>query len=179
MGLTKSANDALDRMPESHVDDLCNAIASMGFTERREFINSLAARAPKPLKVDVPLTRIEAWWEKKIRSGVMLPAGHRDEGWLREVPVAQLTKDYVAGTERHGITERGAATSMGRFLTKVMPKLKTVTLRAYVDVNAGEGDGARYRPGTVGQVKGKVRYYQFPAREVARQFWLVYLAQRG
>ncbi len=177
MGLTKSANDALDRMPPAHVDDLCNALAGMGFTERKEFVKSMVARAPEPMKMERPLTSVEAWWEQKIRSGVMLSA-RPEEGWLRELPVAELTDDYIAFTKRTGISKRGNSTGMGRFLSKVMPNRKTSSRKTYIDVEAGDGDGASYRPGTSNQVKRKVRYYEFPARDVAKRFWMEYLDQR-
>ena len=72
MGLTKTANAILERIAESHVDDLCNAVAGMSYTERKEFVNSLVARAPAPMKQEMSLAPIETWWGDKIRSGIML-----------------------------------------------------------------------------------------------------------
>ena len=178
MGLTKFANDALARMAPAHVDDLCNALAGMEFTELKEFVRSMVGRAPEPLKIERSLTHIEAWWEQKVRTGVMLSA-RPEEGWLRELRVADLTDDYIAFTKRTGITDHGAATGMGVFLHKVMPNLKTSSLQAYVDVQAGDADGESYRPGTVNQVKRRVRHYEFPAHDVAQRHWLEYMDQRS
>lgn len=177
MGLTKSANDALARMAPAHVDDLFNALAGMGHTERVEFMRSMVGRAQEPMKVEMALTTIEAWWEKKIRTQVTLSARPK-EGWMRELLIDDLTADYIAYTKRTGISKRGAATAMGRFLKKVLPKLTTSSRKVYVDVHAGEVGGENYRPGTVQQVKCRVRWYEFPRHDVAQRFWLEYLAQK-
>ena len=178
MNLTKFANDTLDKFAPAYVDDLCNALAGMEFTERNAFVKAMVARAPDPMTPPKTLTAIEKWWEQKVRTGIMLSA-RPEEGWLRELRVADLTDDYIAFTKRTGISPRGAATAMGVFLNKVMPNLKTSSLTAYVDVQAGDADGESYRPGTVNQVKHRVRHYEFPAHDVAKRFWMEYVDQRS
>lgn len=178
MGLTKSANDALDRMPPAHVDDLCNALAGMSHTERVEFVRAMVGRAPEPLKIEMSLKPIEAWWEQKIRTGIMLSA-RPEEGWLRGMRIAELRDDYIAFTKRTDITDKGNSTAMGRFLKKVLPKLTTSSITMYVDVHASDDDGATYKPNTVNQVKRRVRHYEFPAHDAAKRFWLEYMDHRG
>ncbi len=158
MGLTKAANEALGKMAPGHVYDLCNALAGMGTAERKDFINSLAARAHDPLKIERSLSRVEDWWEEKIRTQITLSA-RPEEGWLRELPIAELTHDYIEYTKRTGITERGNSTAMGRFVKSVLPN-RTISSRK------------------VGQVKRRVRYYEFPAHDAAKRFWRDYLAKR-
>ncbi len=178
MGLTKTAEQILRDMAPAKVDDLCNALAGMGPTERNDFVKAMVARAPEPMKAELSLSIIEEWWEQKIRTGVTLSA-RKEEGWLRDFPVAELTDDYVAFTKRTCFTNRGNATSMGRFLNKVMPTRKTSSRKAHIEVQAGEAGGEQYRKGFVAQVKCRVRHYHFVGHDAACGFWREYLAQRG
>lgn len=170
MNLTLFANKTLNKFAPAYVDDLFNALAGMGFTERNEFVKSMVARAPEPMTPPKTRKPIEAWWERKLETGILL-SDRREEGWIRMLTVADLTDDYIAHTGRTGISKRGNATAMGRFLKSFMPKIKTPSPTMHVDINAGEVDGARYRPGTVAQVKSRVRHYDLPDLPNARKFW--------
>ncbi len=65
LSLNHFARTVLGRMPPKHVDDLCNALAGMEFTERKEFVKSMVARAPEPMTPPKTRKPIEAWWERK------------------------------------------------------------------------------------------------------------------
>lgn len=162
MSLTTSANQILDWMAPKDLDDLCNALAGMKHAELTRFVTAMCKRATNPMKMEKPLSDIEEWWNEKIRTGVMLSA-RPEEGWLREFPIADLARDYVAFTQRTCISERGNATAMGRFLNKVMPKLKTSSITTRIDV---EG-----RDGKMRKMKKRPRHYQFPTHDVAQQLW--------
>lgn len=178
MGLTKTAEQILRDMAPAKVDDLCNALAGMKAAERNAFVRSMIERATEPLQVEMSLTIIEEWWEQKIRTGVMLSA-RSEEGWLREFPVDELTDDYIASTEFRGVTKLGASIGMGRFLKLVMPTRKTSSRKGLVEVQAGDADGASYKPNTVNRIKRRVRWYEFAGHDAAKRFWMEYLAERG
>ena len=166
MSLTASANQFLDWMAPKDLDGLCNALAGMKPAERTRFVQAMCDRATSPMKNERGLSDIEKWWNEKVRTGIMLE-GRPGEGWLRELPIAELTEDYIAYTKRTGFSDRGNSTAMGRFLFAVMPKLKTSSITVRIDVEGKDG--------IVRKVKTRPRHYEFPTHDVAQQLWWEYI----
>ena len=166
MSLTTHANQFLDWMAPKDLDGLCNALAGMKPAERTRFVKAMCNRATSPMEMERGLSNIEEWWNEKIRTGVML-SSRPEEGWLREFRIAELTRDYIEFTQRTGISDRGNATAMGRFLCKVMPKLKKSSITEYIDVEGKDGK--------VRKVKTRPRHYEFPSHDVAQQLWWDYI----
>lgn len=156
MSLTTSANQFLDWMDPKVLEGLCNALAGMKPAERTRFVTAMCDRATSPMQTVRCLSVIEEWWNEKIRTGVML-SSLPEEGWLRFFPVEELVKDYIAFTQHTGMSLRGNATAMGRFLNKVMPKLNKSSINR-------DGKG-----------KTRIRYYEFQSHDVAQKIWWNYI----
>ncbi len=160
--LTHFARTVLGRMPPAHVDDLCNALAGMTHTERVEMMRYMVARASHAMIPPKVLNPIEAWWLRKLETGILLD-GRPEEGWIRMLPIADLTKDYIVGVNRFNLTDKGNATAMGVFLKKVMPKIgKTSCLPDDPELAGLTG---RQRS------KFRARHYEMPTLDYARKFW--------
>ena len=157
VSLTHFAQVVLARMPPAHVDDLCNALAGMEFTERKEFVNAMVGRAPEPMIPPKAPTPIEVWWLQKLETGKLLSA-RPEEGWLRMPSVRELTEDYIAEVKRFNVSYRGNATAMGGFLKSIMPNLKTTSRRPEAPTQR------------IGRPK-RIRHYEMPTLDNARRFW--------
>ena len=122
----------------------------------------LGAKVKRKLAKDYPAPSVlEAWWLGKLISGHMLPG----RGWV-ELPVAELTDDYIENCRRYKVTRRGACTAMGRFLKKVCPEIHISSRKAGVVI-----ESARYKPCTDNEVQKRVRFYYFPNLEHCRATW--------
>lgn len=155
--LTAVARSVFEDMSQKMDDDLCNAIAGMGYTERKEFVNWVVARAPEPMVSPKALTKIQAWWLKKLKTGVMLDA-RPDEGWVHMPTISELVDDYIKATHFVGVSRRGNETTMGRFLKNVMQTLRKVQIRQPAPTNR------------IGRAT-TTRHYDMPKLSVARAFW--------
>lgn len=158
--LTDFARGVFEQMPQAWDDDLCNAVAGMGYTELKAFVDWMVARAPAPMPSPKALTPIEVWWLKKLETGVMLKARPGD-GWVRKLTTSELTDDYIAAPGYVGVSPSrlGSSMSMGRFLKKVIPTLRKIQV---------------HQPGPPGRIGGgnKALEYHMPTLAVAREFWV-------
>ena len=122
--------------------------------------------ADRELQLSEPGVRLlnnnETWWLAKLESGHLL----MDRGWPIQLRAAEMTDDYIKKCRRWNVSKRGAATSMGRFLSKVCPNIRKVSRQALVVIESG-----RYKPGTANEVMKRVRFYQFPNLEHCRATW--------
>ena len=102
----------------------------------------------------------EEWWYQKLLEGRLLP-GH--SAWERTVVKDALTDDYVNNTKRFNIIRRGSATSLGRFLHKVIPGLRAAQLTR--EVETADADGWS------GKRVIRAYHYLLPTLEVCRNYW--------
>lgn len=158
LSLPHFAQSVLGRIAPAHREDLYNALAGMTHTERVGMMNYMVERAEAPMVPPTQLTPVEDWWLGKLTTGIMLDA-RREEGWIREFPIEELTQDYITGINRWGLSPRGNATAMGRYLRKVMPKLKTTSTKTPAPTDR------------IGRGGPRVRHYEMPSLDNARRLW--------
>lgn len=72
----------------------------------------------------------EEWWYQKLCEGRIM----QDHGkWETQVMKDALVGDYIENARRFNVNRRGSATSLGRFLAKVVPGLYTKQFVADID----------------------------------------------
>ncbi len=91
-------------------------------------------------------------------SGDVLPG----RGWVTTLPIDELTSDYVNVIGQRGLSRRGNATAMGRFLEKVgAVGKKKPSRKIEVTIRAGEPGGEGMIPGAVVTKEVRRRHFIF------------------
>ncbi len=99
------------------------------------------------------------WWYGKLDDGCL----HDDFGcWAEEILCDKMVDDYLDYARAFGISRRGNATKLGRFMRQAVPTLERVrkTVAEELEIN-----------GRI-EVKRSLRYvWQFPPLDVCREAW--------
>lgn len=103
---------------------------------------------------------VEEWWYDKLLYGQTLREG---EGWMRSVVANSLVDDYVEHTRRFNAQHRGNQIALGKFLSRVCPRIENQQKRMTLEIAAGDGFTRK--------VRQKVRVYLIPSLEEARVDW--------
>lgn len=102
----------------------------------------------------------EEWWYSKLQAGKLLS---EHDCWIDEVPVEQITADFVQYTRAFNISKRGSSTRLGQFLRKVCPgTLERFQGSDSVTVKLANGDTVTLN---------RPYYYRFPALGALREHW--------
>lgn len=102
----------------------------------------------------------EEWWYQKLIEGRILQEHGK---WEAQVMKDALVNDYIENAKRFNVNRRGTATSLGRFLNKMVPGLCTKQIIADVD---------RYTPdGYSITEKKRCYHYMIPTIEDCRKQW--------
>lgn len=102
----------------------------------------------------------EEWWFRKLCEGRIV---EDHENWKSSVIYTDIVDDFIENTRRWNVTRRGSETSLGRFLTKVLPKFRKTQRVAEVDVHMGDGWSKKE--------KRRVYFLDLPALSDCRQKW--------
>ncbi len=103
----------------------------------------------------------EDWWYNKLQEGQLLQSG---QTWPEEVAKEELLQDYIEYTERFKITRRGSATSLGKFLNRVCPGIKSYQ-RIGEFLNYNGNDRAHE------MVRRRAYFFKIPSLSEARAAW--------
>jgi len=102
----------------------------------------------------------EEWWYQKLYNGTVL---QNDTEWQEVIPKEALVDDFIDNAKRFNVTRRGTATSLGRFLGKLVPNIQQRQMMG--KVNRVAPDGFSY-------VETKRMYhYILPSLEECRKHW--------
>lgn len=102
----------------------------------------------------------EEWWYRKLCDGRAIDS---HGSWKSSVVYTDLVDDFVNNTRRWNITRRGSETSLGRFLTKVLPRFRKTQRMEEVSVPMGEG--------WTRQEKRRVYVLELPSLRECRGRW--------
>ena len=83
--------------------------------------------------------------------------------WEAEIIKDDLTNDYIENARRFNVNRRGTATSLGRFLNKIVPNLQQKQKMANIECLSR--DGFTYSE------KKRKWHYLFPTLEQCREYW--------
>lgn len=106
------------------------------------------------------LSTEEEWWMNKLQDGLVLRNG---EAWQTEVLKDDLVQDYINYTQRFNVLRRGNATTLGKFLKRVCPKLDSIQRLTHIEEPTGDG--------FVRKLQRRRYHWMLPTLEVARQRW--------
>jgi len=106
------------------------------------------------------LSTEEEWWYQRLTEGAQITNG---EGWQPMVLKHDVIDDYVEYTKRFNITRRGCATSLGKFLGKLHPSLKSEQRIATWDEYADGGYSVKKT--------GRRYFWILPSLAQAREEW--------
>lgn len=124
--------------------------------EVRSVPNTDALQEQKMLSMSVE----EEWWYQKLCEGRLLSS---QPSWEREVMKDYLTADYIENARKFNIVRRGSATSLGKFLSKMIPGLQS--RQKMTEVTTLTEQGFSY-------VKKELKYhYIIPSLESCRSHW--------
>ncbi len=102
----------------------------------------------------------EEWWYQKLIEGRILA---RHGKWFSDIIKDDLRDDFIDNARRFNVTRRGTATSLGRFLNKMVPNLPQKQMT--VEIEHVSADGYAYMK------KERKYHYIFPSVEVCREQW--------
>jgi hypothetical protein len=109
---------------------------------------------------DLSLSSEEDWWLNKLVEGTLLPDV---DGWPTEVIKDHLTDDYIEHTKRWNVSRRGNQTALGKFMSKVCPRLSVIQKLTKVEVPSGDG--------YVIKVERRLYHWIIPDLEACRARW--------
>lgn len=124
--------------------------------EVRDVPATEALREQKLLSLGVE----EEWWYQKLTEARVL---QRQQDWDPSVRKDALVDDYIEYTRRFNVSRRGNATALGRFLSRVCPKLDVV--QQWADWEEPSADGFLRKR------SGRAYFWKLPSLEVARARW--------
>jgi hypothetical protein len=122
----------------------------------RDVPATTALREQKLLSLDVEFE----WWYNKLSEGRVLQG---DNAWSTEVMKDRLVGDFIANAQRFNVSRRGSQTSLGRFLKKVCPRLRTTQRMAQVEIPIENGWSRK--------VDRRCYFYGLPDLEACRARW--------
>ena len=102
----------------------------------------------------------EDWWLQKLIQGQLLD--HR-EGWPESVVARDLQNDYIDYAQRHRLQKRSSETKLGRFLVRVVPKVKRDRRNALIEIQDKDGVFRKQRMRT--------SVYDLSGLQVCRNRW--------
>jgi len=102
----------------------------------------------------------QEWWYRKLQEGRLI---QHHTTWQDAVLKDALVDDYVENARRFNISRRGTATSLGKFLKRVVPTITTKQLVAEFEVMSGDG--------FTRMEKRRAYHYLIPTLEQCRARW--------
>lgn len=108
------------------------------------------------------MTTEEEWWYNKLVEGRLL---FKSDDWQDEVMKDEMLSDYLEYTRRLGIQRRSSATSLGKFLQRVMPGQYPSSYQRKADIDVPGNDGFTNR------VTRRVYFYRMPTLAECREHW--------
>ena len=102
----------------------------------------------------------EEWWYRKLQNGRLLDS---DSSWVERVPCDAIVNDFTMYAEKWRHNRRGNETSLGRFLTRVCPKVQRSQRR--LDIEEYDNHG---HPVTR---KKRIYMYDFGTLDTCRKAW--------
>lgn len=106
------------------------------------------------------MTPEEEWWYNKLEEGRILP---EHEKWEKSVIKEELFLDYTNYVRRYGIRHRANRTTLGKFLHKIFPNIRTYQKQAIVKTVSPDGFFI--------EKKMTPYFYEFPSLEDSRKYW--------
>jgi hypothetical protein len=100
------------------------------------------------------------WWLTKLNDGRLLK---NDNGWRGLVPKSEVFADFIEYARDFNITRRGTQTSLGRFLSSMIPGLKTMQRDVEMEM--------RDTHGRTRTVRRRVWHFHFPPLDECRAAW--------
>lgn len=85
---------------------------------------------------DLSLSAEEDWWLNKLEEGLLLP---ETDNWPADVIKNLLVDDYIDHTKRWNVSRRGNQTALGKFLSRMCPRLGIIQRLAKIEVPTGDG----------------------------------------
>lgn len=117
---------------------------------------------------DLSLTPEQDWWLNKLQDGSLF--ADQDE-WPDEVRKELLVDDYIEHTKRWMVTRRGNQTALGKFLSRVCPRLDVIQKLATWDEPAGDG--------FMRKVEKRAYFWLLPDLDECRGQWDVVHGERS
>lgn len=102
----------------------------------------------------------EEWWYRKLQDGKVLD---NDDTWERYVSTDALVRDYINYMDTWKQSRRGNETSLGKFLNRIVPRLKKVSRRVWVETQDWDGRGKKEQR--------RANHYDFGTLEECRNAW--------
>ena len=102
----------------------------------------------------------EEWWIRKLEHGQLL---EHTEGWPREVMARELMNDYLDYTQRQHVMKRSSETSIGKFLHRIVPKVRHFRRR---------GPVAFLHEGEIKRQVMRTAFYEISALQLCRTQWV-------
>lgn len=155
---TKYFRAILDQLENGGKEGLLNFLMTYDLSEFdvRTVPDTDALQEQKMLS----LTPEQEWWYRKLQEGRLLQ--HHTE-WQEHVVKDHLVDDYVNNARRFNVNRRGTATSLGKFLNRVVPGLTTKQFVAEFEEPTGDG--------FTRLTKRRAYHYVIPSLEDCRAKW--------